>query len=463
MNFKTLITACFLMIATQVWGQEKKSYVFSLQEAQEYAVANNKTLRIARSQVALSDEQIDEAIAGGLPQVNGSLDYNTNFNYKFNFSPGGGGSTEPPDIDYTLLDAGDLEILNLFQQMTAPGESAAIVLEDQANASVQVSALLFSGQYWTGIKLAKIARTIAEKNVNLTALDIKESVIDTYYLILITEEYLRIIDENIQNLEEVFKHTSDMAYAGLAEQTDADQIQVNLSQVKNSKKAMERNLQLNFNMMRFLLGLESDEEITLTDNIDQLLPVLEQQSLFMPNLDIKQNPSYQIMQQQEILSEKSVDLEKWAYSPSLTGFYSYTKKLMTSGFDLSPNNVAGLSVSVPIFSGGTRSSRVSQAKIQLDQTRLNKEQLEEQLKLQDRQLTYNLKSSYENYLTQRESVVVAKRVYQSINNKYRQGLLSSLDLTQANTNYLQAENNYITSIMELLKSKLALDKLYNNL
>lgn len=314
-----------------------------------------------------------------------------------------------------------------------------------------------------GIKLAKVARRISEKNVNLTALDIKESVVDTYYLILITKDYLRIIDENIENLEEVYKHTSDMAYAGLAEQTDADQIQVNLSQVKNSKKAMDRNLQLNFNILRFLLGLEINEEIVLTDEIEQLLPALEQQSLAMPMLDIEQNPTYQIMQEQETLSEKSVGLEKWAYAPTLTGFYSYTKKLMTSGFDLSPNNVAGFSLSVPIFSGGTRYSRVSQAKIQLDQTRLNKEQLEEQLKLQDRQLTYNLNSAYENYLTQKESVVVAKRVYQSINNKYRLGILSSLDLTQANTNYLQAENNYITSIMELLQSKLALDKLYNNL
>jgi outer membrane protein TolC len=288
-------------------------------------------------------------------------------------------------------------------------------------------------------------------------------VVDTYYLVLITEEYLRIINENIGNLEEVYKHTSDMAYAGLAEQTDADQIQVNLSQVKNSKKAMERNLQLNFNMMRFLLGLETDEEVILTENIDNLLPGLEQQSLATPNLNLEQNPSYQIMQEQEAMSEKSIDFEKWAYAPTLTGFYSYTKKLMTSGFDLSPNNVAGLSLSVPIFSGGTRSSRVSQAKIELDQTRLNREQLEEQLKLQDRQLTYNVNSAYENYLTQKESVVVAKRVYQSINNKYRQGMLSSLDLTQANTSYLQAENNYITSIMDLLKSKLALDKLYNNL
>lgn len=120
MNFKTLITVCFLMITATLWGQQK-AYVFSLQEAQDYAVANNKTLKIARSQAALSDKQVDEAISGGLPQINGALDYNTNFNYELNFNPGGG-STEPPDINYSLLDDGDFEILKVLQQMSAPAE-----------------------------------------------------------------------------------------------------------------------------------------------------------------------------------------------------------------------------------------------------------------------------------------------------------------------------------------------------
>jgi len=88
--------------------------------------------------------------------------------------------------------------------------------------------------------------------------------------------------------------------------------------------------------------------------------------------------------------------------------------------------------------------------------------LEEQLVLQERQLTFEKNNAFENYMTQKENIKVAARVYQSINNKYKQGQLSSLDLTQANSNYLQAENNYTTSILQLLQSELQLDKLYNN-
>jgi outer membrane protein TolC len=89
--------------------------------------------------------------------------------------------------------------------------------------------------------------------------------------------------------------------------------------------------------------------------------------------------------------------------------------------------------------------------------------LGDQLNLQENQLKFELRSALENYQTQKENVQVAQRVYDSYFNKYKQGMLSSLDLTQANSNYLQAENNYISSVLKLLQARLALEKLYNTL
>jgi outer membrane protein TolC len=136
---------------------------------------------------------------------------------------------------------------------------------------------------------------------------------------------------------------------------------------------------------------------------------------------------------------------------------------MTTDFDLSPKNAAGLTLSVPIYSGGYRKAKLDQAKVELDKARRDKSLLEDQLNLQENQLKYELRSALENYLTQKENVEVAKSVYDSYYNKYKQGMASSLDLTQANNNYLQAENNYISSVLKLLQARLALQKLYNRL
>lgn len=106
---------------------------------------------------------------------------------------------------------------------------------------------------------------------------------------------------------------------------------------------------------------------------------------------------------------------------------------------------------------------MSQAKIELDKISRSKSLLEEQLQLQEKQLMFNLRNSYDNYTTQKENVNVAKRVYENNYNKFKQGRISSLDLTQSNSNYLQAQNNYVNSVHQLLQAKLELNKLYNNL
>jgi outer membrane protein TolC len=89
--------------------------------------------------------------------------------------------------------------------------------------------------------------------------------------------------------------------------------------------------------------------------------------------------------------------------------------------------------------------------------------VEEQLLLQEKQLRYNLVNANQQYVTQKENVEVSKRVYASTENKFKQGMASSLELTQSNTLYLQAENNYVSSLMNLLQTKVALDKLLNNM
>ncbi|HDR68447.1 MAG TPA: TolC family protein, partial [Bacteroidaceae bacterium] len=179
--------------------------------------------------------------------------------------------------------------------------------------------------------------------------------------------------------------------------------------------------------------------------------------------NIESNVTYQIMKTQENISKKLVELEQWNYAPTIAGFYNYNEKIMTTGFDMNPNHLAGLTLSMPIFSSGMRKARVDQAKINYQVTQTNRSILEDQLHLQDKQYRYNLQNALENYDTQKENVEVAKSVYNSYRLKFEQGMASSLDLTQANSNYLDAEGNYINAIMEVLHAKLQLDKLKNTL
>ena len=452
--------------------------VLNLQGAVDHAISYNKSLQNARLEVERSRKSIWEAIAQGLPQVDGAVDYMSYFNYEmeFNFGMGEAPSFTPEEMLEAWNQTSEAfpgvtqqDIYNhsagtyfegVLQSMMPP---TTILLSDQSTARLQLSQLIFSGQYIVGVQTAKLGQLISEQNYEFNELNIKESVINAYYLVLITKESLDIIEKNVVNLEETLEQTRTMYNAGMAEQTDVDQIRITVNQLANARNALERNLELNYNMLRFQLGIEANVDLILTDSLEMLYTSMQVESALEVPFIIENNVTYQMMETQEEISKKLVELEQWNYAPTLTGFYNYNAKIKTTNFDMNPNHLAGLSLAVPIFSSGMRKARVDQARIDYSMAQTNKSILEDQLTLQEKQFKYNLQSSLENFFTQQENVEVAQSVYDSYRRKFEQGMATSLDLTQANNNYLDAESNYLTAILEVMNAKLQLDKLMNNL
>lgn len=463
---------------TGIPQENEETLLLDLQAAIDYALSYNKTLANSKMEVERSEARIWESISQGLPQVDGVLDYMTYFNYEMEFNFGGGAA--PSFSDEQLMEAfvktqevfpfytvGDVAVHGansyydgVLQSMLPPN---TILLNDASTAKLQVSQLIFSGQYIVGIQTAKLAKLISEQNFEFNELGIKESVITSYYLVLITEESLDILQRNVENLTETLRTTETMYKTGMAEQTDVDQIRITVNQLQNSVNALNRNLELNYNLMRFQLGVDAGTNVVLTDKLEALYQEENPESALTQPFVLEDNVSYQIMKTQEEINEKMVSLEKWNYAPSITGFYNYNAKLKTTNFDMNPNNLAGVTMAVPIFSSGMRKARVDQAKIDYDMAQNNLSIMEDQLNLQEKQFRYDLQSSLENFATQQENREVALRVYESFTRKFEQGMATSLDITQANGNYLDAESNYMNSLMEVLNAKLQLDKLMNQL
>ena len=226
------------------------------------------------------------------------------------------------------------------------------------------------------------------------------------------------------------------------------------------------SIELNYNLLRFQLGVPAGTAITLTETLESLTESINVDALLSQDFDHRQNINFMLVEGQEMISELTVKSQKASTLPTLAGFYNYGKNGMgdkineQQWFD---NSMIGLNLSVPIFAGGQRYSRIKQAQINLEKARTTKEMVAEQLMLQESQLRYNLVNANLQYLSQKDNLEVSRRVYESTENKFRQGMASSIDLTQANNQYLQAGSNYLSSLMDLLQTKVALDKLLNNI
>lgn len=414
----------------------------SLKEAQDYALTNNKMVLAAKSDVMASRSALWETISSALPQINATGSFTDNLKLMTTLLPG-----------------------EFFNQ---PGVKIPVTFGSQFNssASVQASLLLFNAPLYIGIETTKLAQKLSEENLEKSELDTKESVATAYFLILVSEKSLEILNGNITNLSETLKSTKAMYSAGMAEMTDVDQMVSNLTMVENSRSALQRAIELNYNLLRFQLGVNADSKVTLTESLESLTNEINIEALLSQGFDHTKNIGYRLMDGQEMMSSLNLKAQKSAVLPTLAGFYNYgTNGMGDKVSDLAwfQNSMAGVQLSVPIFAGGQRYSRIRKAQINLEKAKITKDMVTEQLLIQEKQLRFNLVNANLQYKSQKENVEVSKRVYASMENKFKQGMASSLDLTQANSLYLTAENNYVSALMNLLQTKLALDKLLNNM
>jgi outer membrane protein TolC len=435
-RFIALVIPFFFAAIPGLFAQESPaSLSLSVNQAVEYALDKNKSVASAKYDLLASEKAKWEAISAGLPTIDGSASISNNL-----------------AVMTRIIDFG--------------GVPTPIKFGTQYDASygASASALVFNAPWFVGIQSAKLATTLASQGLTLTRFETEESVTNAYYLILTLQETIKVIDQNLANLNEVLVSTEAMYSVGMAEATDVDQIRSNVSMLKNTRSSMERNMELNYNMLRFLLGVERGTGIILTDNLDNIVASVNVDALIAEEFSLESNINYQLTDSQLKMSELSLKGAKATTLPSLATSIYYNMNGMgeqLGEMDYFPYSAVGLQLQVPIFGSGSRYTKIKKAQINYEKALNTRSMVSDQLLLQERQLKFNLLNAFEQFRTQKDNVEIAGRVLASFQNKYNQGMASSLELTQANDNYLAAQSNYLNSIISLLQTKVSFDKLMN--
>ncbi len=433
----------FILIFTAVAGSSLRAQdtpqalSLSADQAVEYALDNNRSIAAARYDLLASEKGVWEAMAAGLPSIDASASLSYNLAIMTRIIDFGG--TPTPFKFGTNYDA---------------------------SVGASLSTAVFNAPWLVGVQTAKMASTLARQGLTQTTLDTKENIRNVYFLILTLKETMKVIDGNMENLNTILASTKAMYSVGMAEATDVDQMQSTVTMLENSKSSMLRSLEVNHNMLRFLLGVPAGTELILTDNLDEITSKIDVEALLADDFRIEDNISYQLIQSQLAMSELALKGAKASALPSIGGTIYYNRTGMgdkLAHMQYFPYSAVALQLQIPIFASGLRSAKINKAKINLEKSMNTRSMVSEQLLMQERQLRYNLLNANEQFKSQKANIEIAGRVLESFRNKYNQGMASSLDLTQANNNYLTAQNNYISALMNLLQTKVAFDKLMNKL
>lgn len=465
---KKIIPLLLVTLVTITGVRSQDSLTFTLHEAQQYAVEHSVTAENARLEIENAKEVIKETRAIGLPQVSAELSYQYIIEQpeapeESPFDPIIGASAY---IDNYLALA-DQNYERQFTQQSSADNTLSFFNDQSLNLKATISQLIFSGEYIVALQASKGYLELSENDYEKSVLDIKQSVASSYFSIKTFEESVANLDSMVLNLKTMWNDMKAMSEQGLIESTDADQIELTLKNIENQRTTLNRQKEVMYKMLKIQMGLPTESEITLKENLKQLIESNDIDKISKVDFDIMQNISYKMINTQENLNELSLKREKSAYLPTVSGFYQYSQNNYLGeeppAFETNIPQMVGVSVSLPIFTSGSRNAKVQQAKISLEQTRNSKHEAEESIKMSVLQAQYDVNNALDKYYTSQYSLNLSKRIMKNTNAKYKQGMASSMDISQANNQYLEAFTSYTQAMMQLLTAKITLNKLVNNL
>jgi len=166
-----------------------------------------------------------------------------------------------------------------------------------------------------------------------------------------------------------------------------------------------------------------------------------------------------LMETYEKLSALNLKLQKSTLLPDVAAFYQHEENFNKNSFSFTPPNLIGVSMNIPIFGSGMKIAKIQQAKIALEKAKNSKEQVSLGLQTTFSSAQSTFITDVNTYLTKKQNVILAQKIYNKNIIKYKEGIIGSLELTLAQNQYLQAQTDYYTSIIDLSAAKSKLEKL----
>ena len=443
MKYKLTLLLVILLIGFS-YAQET-SNSFSLQEAIDFALENNRNAKNAIRDVEIAEKEKWETTATGLPQINGNIDYQNWIKQQVSLLPGEIAGGEP----------------GTFVPVTFGTQQSMV-------AGATLTQLLFDGSYLVGLQAAKVYLLISENSKVKTDLEVRKAVINAYGNVLLADESLSIVENNIAVLEKNLDETTKIYENGLEEEESVEQLQITLSNLKNYLNNNIRLRDLAYKMFNITLGIDVNSNTTLTDNLETL--TLQNISLDLLNADdnVENAIDYRIASNYMETQELLLKLEKSAYLPSLNGFVNAGYNGFSEEFTFGNNNQEwfgqaqfGVSMNIPIFSSGLRRASVQRAKIEVAKAEEELTEVEQQLQFQ----IANAKSAYQfaidEYSNKKENLNLAERIESKNETKFFEGIATSFELRQAQTQLYTAQQEYLQSMFNVIAKKAELETILN--
>lgn len=467
----SLILAAPMLIQAQ---QNSTGQSFTLEQAVEYALANNANAKNATLDEQIANARVKETRGIGLPQIDASVGITHNQKlprFFAQYNPDQQGFIDLSSVPG--VQAGDVVALQNFFQLKSAG-----------NASVTISQILFNGSYLVGLQAANAYRELSVKNNAQTKENIVEQVTKAYYNVLINKDRVTLFDVNIGRVDSLLRTTKALNENGFAEAIDVDRIQVTANNLKAQRDNFRNLQELGLQLLKFQMNYPMDQNIDVQGDIASLQIDENLLANYAEKWDYSERTDYSILESNRRLQALNIK-NKYAESlPSLVAFanlgYS-TQSPNIGGLFKTESNIPeipevgigpdkwysfssfGVTLNIPLFSGLQRTYRLQQEKLNMQKIENGFTSLKSAIDLQVKQSAISYLNAVNLLKSQAANRELAENVARVTKIKYEQGVGSNLEVTEAEGALREAQINYYAALYDALVAKVDLDKAYGKL
>jgi outer membrane protein TolC len=463
LNIKALVLlALGLVSAILLYAQapattEPVVYKLSVKEAVDIAFKNFVDVQNSKYDVDLQRLKNREITGQAYPQLKGSFQVNHYPNIPVTVLP----DFISPSVYGVLVNNGvkDGNGNPILMPSNFGNVNAQFGTPWTASAGVTLEQLLFQADVFIGLKARKTAMDYASNNAKVTEDKVRENVYKAYYMILIGQKKLSIVQSAVKRLEKL-RHDMQVMYDnGFSEKLDINRTDVNLSNLRTTETQLKNLVQVGDASLKYNLGIAQKDSLLLTDTLSE--SELKTALLDDGSFQYEDRNEIKVLNSVKKLQQLDLQRNKLSYVPTIAAFASQSYNAQRQKFDLFnnrkwfPTTVIGLSVNIPIFDGLQRDSRIKTARINLKKTETTLEGVKKAIDLEKNVARIQLTNALMTIDEQKRNMLLAESVYTTTKKKYEQGLGSSFEVLQSENDLEQSESNYFQALYDAVIAKVS--------
>ena len=425
---------------------------FSLAEAIDYALSENSKMKQASLNAEDASLSVREFKSIGIPQINGKI------NYQYYIAV-----PQQPIVDFitpsiyqVLFDENVIPEKDLGPPRTS---SISFFQPNNLSGSLEVNSLLFDGSYLYGLKAAKLYKELSVKQIKITEQEIRANVTKAYLGTLIAIETRKFFQDNLGIIQKSLNDAEKMYENGFVESLDVDRLTLSRDKINLELQKIDHVIEINKNLLKFQMEFPLQDSIILTDKFDEINQELLPNGLVdKPSINYNDRAEYDVLNTNIQLNELNVKRIKAGRYPSARAFANLQSSLQRENlFDSNETGwltsaFVGLGINLPIYDGGTISAQSERAKVNLENLKIEREDFENSIQLVAENAWLQYQSAKMEVETNKKSLEISQRIFNKSNIKFQEGIGSSIELQQAESDLYIYQNNYINAIYGQVKA-----------